>query len=256
MIKKTHVERALIWCGILICMASCATSIGGRLDYFQAEQYLSNNQTDMAISSYKLACEKGYGKACYELFKIYYEGRHHIRKDRKTAFRYLNKAAALKDDNALVIKGQLHQSGMFGFKKDPAKAYECFVEAAKKENYVAYYDLGFMYLFGLYPEQDTSKALEYFRLAKANGMPVHPALLDLRSLDRIAARKSSLQSARRALVRKIQTKLKKLGYYNARVDGLYGPKTRQAILDFQKAYGFPPDGKARKKTLEQLKSVE
>ena len=39
-----------------------------------------------------------------------------------------------------------------------------------------------------------------------------------------------------------QCLLKYLGYYDGAVDGLWGPKSRQATADFQKAYGLEADG--------------
>ena len=43
-------------------------------------------------------------------------------------------------------------------------------------------------------------------------------------------------------VTKIQTRLKEWGYYTGNVDGIYGEKTRQAVILFQKRNGLTPDG--------------
>jgi N-acetylmuramoyl-L-alanine amidase len=53
-------------------------------------------------------------------------------------------------------------------------------------------------------------------------------------------------------VRKIQKKLKELGFYNGSVDGIYGNATKQAITAFQKSCGITTDGIAGKKTLLYL----
>ena len=53
-------------------------------------------------------------------------------------------------------------------------------------------------------------------------------------------------------VRKIQTKLKALGYFNGTVDGIYGIKTQSAIKKFQQAVGITADGIAGPKTLLYL----
>lgn len=53
-------------------------------------------------------------------------------------------------------------------------------------------------------------------------------------------------------VRKIQTRLKDWGYYNGTVDGVYGSKTRSAVIKFQKKHGLTADGIAGKKTLEAI----
>lgn len=43
-------------------------------------------------------------------------------------------------------------------------------------------------------------------------------------------------------VRKIQKKLKELGYLSGTVDGIYGSKTKKAVISFQKNCGIAADG--------------
>ena len=50
-------------------------------------------------------------------------------------------------------------------------------------------------------------------------------------------------------VRRIQKKLKELGFYNGSVDGIYGTATKNAIIAFQKNCGITVDGVAGPKTL-------
>lgn len=50
----------------------------------------------------------------------------------------------------------------------------------------------------------------------------------------------------------IQRILKKSGFPTGKIDGEMGPKTIQAIKNFQKAHGLKPDGKVGYKTLQQL----
>lgn len=53
-------------------------------------------------------------------------------------------------------------------------------------------------------------------------------------------------------VRRIQKKLKELGYYNGSVDGIYGSATKKAVIAFQKNCGITADGVAGPKTLLYL----
>ena len=53
-------------------------------------------------------------------------------------------------------------------------------------------------------------------------------------------------------VTQIQTKLKRWGYYNGTIDGVYGSKTLAAVKWFQSKNGLNPDGIAGKKTLEAM----
>lgn len=50
----------------------------------------------------------------------------------------------------------------------------------------------------------------------------------------------------------IQTALKNAGYYTGSIDGKLGPKSKQAIKEFQKASGLAPDGKVGPKTWAAL----
>jgi peptidoglycan hydrolase-like protein with peptidoglycan-binding domain len=40
----------------------------------------------------------------------------------------------------------------------------------------------------------------------------------------------------------LQNILASLGYYNAAIDGIFGPLTRQAVITLQRANGLTPDG--------------
>ena len=56
-------------------------------------------------------------------------------------------------------------------------------------------------------------------------------------------------------VKDLQTKLKKLGYYDAYVDGDYGDTTVAAVKAFQKKYNLTADGIAGSATLKKLETV-
>lgn len=53
-------------------------------------------------------------------------------------------------------------------------------------------------------------------------------------------------------VRTIQTKLKRWGYYNGSVDGIYGSQTLSAVKWFQSKNGLQVDGIAGTKTLAAM----
>ena len=53
-------------------------------------------------------------------------------------------------------------------------------------------------------------------------------------------------------VSEIQRRLYSLGYYTGKIDGIFGSKTRSAVISFQKAHGLAPDGIVGKKTLSAL----
>ena len=53
---------------------------------------------------------------------------------------------------------------------------------------------------------------------------------------------------KRETVKTIQVVLQKLGYYQGKIDGILGKKTRLAIKEFQRTHGLKPDGIAGIKT--------
>ena len=53
-------------------------------------------------------------------------------------------------------------------------------------------------------------------------------------------------------VRKMQTALRQKGFYKGRVDGKFGPATKQAVIAFQKSVSLSADGKPGNKTLTAL----
>ena len=53
-------------------------------------------------------------------------------------------------------------------------------------------------------------------------------------------------------VREIQTKLKRWGYYNGNIDGIFGSQTLEAVKYFQRKNGLVVDGIAGKNTLEAM----
>ncbi|MCM8763571.1 MAG: peptidoglycan-binding protein [Candidatus Omnitrophica bacterium] len=77
-----------------------------------------------------------------------------------------------------------------------------------------------------------------------------------RNLERqILAEKSKLadfQTLPRPSVRNIQEALRKAGFYDGAVDGKLGPKTKEAIKNFQKSRGLQVDGIVGKATWREL----
>lgn len=53
-------------------------------------------------------------------------------------------------------------------------------------------------------------------------------------------------------VSRIQSRLKEWGYYDGKVDGIFGVATKNAVIKFQKANGLTPDGIVGSKTLAAI----
>ena len=63
---------------------------------------------------------------------------------------------------------------------------------------------------------------------------------------------AAAKPAGRASTRDIQQALKNAGFYQGSVDGKMGPKTRQAVKEFQRVHGLQDDGKVGKQTWAKL----
>ena len=68
----------------------------------------------------------------------------------------------------------------------------------------------------------------------------------------VTANGYSTMGSRGTEVRNIQQRLKDWGYYTGSVDGIYGTKTRAAVIKFQKKHGITDDGICGVKTLELI----
>lgn len=62
----------------------------------------------------------------------------------------------------------------------------------------------------------------------------------------------ALETLTTAQNKTVQTKLKNWGYYKGAIDGIYGPKTKEAVKSFQRKNGLVADGIVGKKTAAAL----
>lgn len=64
----------------------------------------------------------------------------------------------------------------------------------------------------------------------------------------IVSAESAVETLTTTETKTVQTRLKKWGYYTGIVDGIYGPKTKAAVIAFQKKNGLVADGIVGPKT--------
>ena len=67
--------------------------------------------------------------------------------------------------------------------------------------------------------------------------------------------KPKRQTVRSDLVREVQQHLKRLGYDVGHVDGLIGPRTRNAITNFERDHSYPETGSVTEEMLKRLQSA-
>ncbi|UFU00377.1 N-acetylmuramoyl-L-alanine amidase [Radiobacillus kanasensis] len=64
------------------------------------------------------------------------------------------------------------------------------------------------------------------------------------------------EGSRGTAVKERQKRLKELGFYTGRIDGIFGPLTEKAVIEFQKAEGIGVDGIIGPVTLGRLKNPQ
>lgn len=62
-------------------------------------------------------------------------------------------------------------------------------------------------------------------------------------------------SAGRADVRGAQRYLTALGYYRGPLDGIYGPRTRSGVIQFERSEGLPPTGELTPAIVERMRAA-
>jgi hypothetical protein len=68
-----------------------------------------------------------------------------------------------------------------------------------------------------------------------------------------AGQAAYLKRVSAVLIREVQSALRARGEFSGRIDGLDGPQTRRAIMQYQKASGLTPDGVASQELLVRLR---
>lgn len=208
-----------------------------------ADSLYEKGEYKEAFEKYKSASDLDDGYATTQLFWMYATGEG-VAPDRIQAIRMLEKAVKLGDPEAKVIMARdmlldpsLHQEALF-----------MLLDAAEKENVLAYLELALLYKHGVAVPKNLAKSQEYLRLAAAHGVVINDN-------DSKVNMPTSHTNDTQAITSAIQTNLKKLGFYKGKVDGITGPMTRKAISDFQTSYGYPIDTRITKTVLEQTQKA-
>ena len=124
----------------------------------------ANEQTIEQITT---AADKGDAEAQYRLGQALLSGVG-VKKDSRSAYEYLQKAAAQGHADAI---GEFYYHGKYGHKQDYEKAREHLQKAADADNASAQNMLGAMYRNGVGVPMNFAKAEHWFRKAAEQGDP-------------------------------------------------------------------------------------
>lgn len=204
-----------------------------------------------ATNWYLRAAEQGNARAMHNLAVISAMGSSG-KPNMSEALKWFTKAANFGVKDSQFNLGILYGQGM-GVKQDLAESYKWFAlaaktgdnDSAKKRDEVA--------------NVMDPKALEKSRLAVRTW---HPEKLD-DSANRVVipeewrgkSKSASAGLGGNSAVKTTQVLLNKLGYKVGTPDGMIGPKTRRAILSFQKSTGMTQTGKIDAKLVKALKGL-
>ena len=205
---------------------------------------------------YERAAEQGNARAMHNLAVISAMG-NEGKTDMATATKWFHEAANLGVKDSQFNLGILYGQGM-GLPQNLTNSYKWFAlaaktgdsDAAKKRDEVAN---------AMDPsELDKARVLvtqwRPEKLIQEANRVVLPEEWSRNPATRSASAKPKSRNAlpQKAMVQKVQAMLNSQGYNVGRPDGLAGPKTRRAILEFQKKSGMPATGKVETSLLNKL----
>jgi localization factor PodJL len=252
-----------------------ATAGNAVAQYQYAQVKLSEGDLETAASFLRRASQKGVAPAQYELGKLYERGQG-VDKDMIEARNLIQKAAEAGHVNAMYDYALFLAEGEGGAKSE-ADAVTWFNEAAELGLVDAQYNLGVVHAEGIGTPQDLSKALFWFEVAaKAGDTGAEQEVKNLRTR---VAMSDSLEASEKAAkwkaqtpvalangrfgaqrwntgnplqVQAVQTALGRLGFGAGTPDGVIGPRTADAISDYQAMEGLEVTGTITPELVDHL----
>ncbi|MBO6684571.1 MAG: SEL1-like repeat protein [Parvibaculum sp.] len=219
----------------------------------QYEKGRGVSQNDgLAREWYEKAAKSGNVKAMHNLAVIHAEGRG-TAQDFKTAAGWFNQAANYGLGDSQYNLAILNERGL-GIEKNPVEAYKWLDIAAKGG------DKGAAAKRDAIATELSAEDLAKAKVASATWSAKTPDPLangDMSSLkqwDVSSLEGSSTGSATKADIARVQELLNRLGYDAGSPDGLMGPRTRDAILEYQLTEGLETTGTVTRETLASLEA--
>ena len=243
--------------------------------YQYAQVLLADGDLDNAASYLRRAAQKGIAPAQYDLGKLYERGQG-VDKDIVEARNLIQKAAEAGHTSAMYDYALFLAEGEGGAKNE-AEAVDWFTQAAELGVVDAQYNLGVVNAEGIGVPKDLAKALFWFEIAaKAGDTGAEQEVANLRtrvsmteSLDARDQANNWKASAPNALangkfgaqrwntgnplqVQAVQTALGRLGFGAGTPDGVLGPRTADAIRDYQAMEGLDQTGTLTPELVDHL----
>ena len=235
-----------------------------------------------AVRLIRLAANQGHAAAQYRLGKLYEFGIG-VTANPVTAMDLMEKAASNGNRIAMHDLGHYHATGTGGAAPDINQAVAWFQKAAERGVLDSQFNLGVLFQGGAGIEKSPIDSYVWYAVAGAQGDKVALQRRDLLardlSPDQLAQAKSRVKAftpkrvddvangvfrnlpwaqpakARASVnqaVKNAQQMLSTLGYDVGTPDGAMGPKTRNAVISFERANGLPETGRVDASLIERL----
>ena len=250
---------------------------------------IENGELDSGVNLIRASANQEQPAALYRLAKLYETGQG-VGQDFKTA-RQLTERAARGGNRIAMHDLALYyaeEDGRGGVEMDMPKAARWFEKAAERGVVDSQYNLGILFESGQGLPQDMESALVWYSIAGAQGDQMAASRVAVlrkmlseeqvaRADQRIAgftpsrideeangifnnvpwAKPAQVASngAAKASIVQTQTLLNNLGYAVGAADGAIGPKTKNAILNFQRNNGMSETGTVNAELIERLETA-
>lgn len=233
---------------------------------------------------YERAAAQGFAPAQYRLGNLYENGKG-VPQDLEQARLWYQRAAEAGNRMSMHNLAALYAGGNLG-KQEFAMAAEWFEQAAARGMTDSQFNLGMLYARGLGVPQDMAQSYKWFSLAAAKGdgdaakaRDDVAASLDATAVAQVKAEIATWQPigidlaanfapigtwsetfdpgqavTNAEVVKKVQAALVRLGYDLGTPDGVYGPKTGDAIRAFERGTGMSESGQVNPRLLAVLGS--
>lgn len=239
-----------------------------------------------AAKWYELAASKGHALSQYRIGNFYEKG-HGVKADPEKAAIWYEQSA--KQGNALAMHNLavLNAQGVIGTEPNMVRAVELFEKAADLGVKDSQVNLGIMYTQGMGADKNLEAAYKWFAIANRAGdqdagkkrdivgNAMRPEQLKIARAKAESWKPQQIVMAsntatanpawtnggntekisKKDIIRKTQSLLTRAGFDPGPADGLFGLKTRDAIISFQKRAGLKANGEISPELLQALSKV-
>ena len=246
---------------------------------------LEMGDTKAGVALIRLSADQEQPAALYRLAKLYETGQG-VGQDAKTARTLTERAAKGGNRIAMHDLALYYAEGRGGVNIDMSQAAKWFQEAAQRGVVDSQFNLGVLFESGQGVSRDPDLAFYWYGVAAGQGDKTASARVAIlrselptdrvadtdkrvaafkpRQIDPLAngifkdmpwgAQKTSSKGSAdsRRTIAKTQTLLTDLGYEVGAADGAIGPKTRSAIISFERANGLPETGRVNADLIDRL----